>query len=76
MNDHNFVFPLKVSANRRYLVDQNEKPFLLHGDTAWSLISALNEAEVERYLENRAAKGFNALIVNLVEHHFNGPLNR
>lgn len=76
MNDRNFIFPLKISANRRYLVDQNDKPFLLHGDTAWSIITALNEAEVERYLKNRATKGFNALIINLVEHHFNGPLNR
>lgn len=76
MNDRDFVFPLKVSANRRYLVDQNDKPFLLHGDTAWSIISALNEADVQLYLENRAEKGFNALIVNLIEHHFNGPLNR
>jgi hypothetical protein len=76
MSDRNITYPLKISANRRYLVDQNDKPFLLHGDTAWSLISALDEGEVERYLQNRAAKGFNALIVNLVEHHFNGPLNR
>jgi hypothetical protein len=71
-----FAFPLKVSANRRFLVDQNDRPFLIHGDTAWSLISALDEAEVERFLANRADKGFNALIVNLIEHHFNGPLNR
>jgi hypothetical protein len=69
-------FPLKISANHRYLTDQHDQPFLVHGDTAWSIISALNEAEVEQYLANRAAKGFNALIVNLVEHHFNGPLNR
>src|SRR5215217_5113714 len=75
MNDKNVTYPLKISANHRYLTDQNDKPFLLHGDTAWSLISALNAGEVERYLQNRAEKGFNALIVNLVEHHFNGPLN-
>ncbi|MBI1881524.1 MAG: glycoside hydrolase family 140 protein [Chloroflexi bacterium] len=74
--DQSFVFPLKISANRRFLVDQNERPFLIHGDTAWSLIAALDEAEVERYLVDRAAKGFNALIVNLIEHKFNGPLNR
>jgi hypothetical protein len=75
MNDKNVAFPLKISANRRYLTDQNDTPFLLHGDTAWSLISALSVGEVERYLQNRAEKGFNALIINLVEHHFNGPLN-
>ena len=76
MSDAKVAYPLKVSTNHRYLVDQNDTPFLLHGDTAWSIISALNEAEVERYLQNRAEKGFNALIINLVEHHFNGPLTR
>jgi hypothetical protein len=69
------AYPLKVSANRRFLVDQQEQPLLVHGDTPWSLFSALNEAQVEQYLADRAAKGFNALIANLVEHRFNGPLN-
>jgi hypothetical protein len=48
----------------------------VHGDTAWSLISALDEAQVEQYLSDRAARGFNAIIVNLIEHKFNGPINR
>jgi hypothetical protein len=68
--------PLQISANRRYLVDAAGEPFLIHGDTAWSLISALEAEEVEHYLANRAAKGFNAIIVNLIEHKFNGPANR
>jgi hypothetical protein len=70
------AFPLQVSANRRYLVDQNQQPFLIHGDTAWSLITAITEAEADAYLADRAEKGFNALIVNLIEHKFNGPLTR
>jgi hypothetical protein len=70
------VFPLKVSANRRYLVDRNGRPFLVHGDTAWSLISGLSKAEAERYLEDRRRKGFNAVIVNLIEQKFKGPVNR
>lgn len=70
------MFPLKISANRRYLVDQNDQPFLVHGDAAWSLITAIDEAEAGQYLANRSAKGFNALIVNLIEHKFNGPLTR
>ena len=53
--------PLKVSSNRRYLVDQKDKPFLLHGDTAWSLITAVTEEEAERYLEDRRKKGFNTI---------------
>jgi hypothetical protein len=76
LSDEATAYPLKISANRRFLVDQNDRPFLIHGDTAWSLISALDASQVEHYLANRAAKGFNALIVNLIEHKFNGPLNR
>ncbi len=70
------AYPLKISANQRYLVDQHDHPFLVHGDTAWSLITALTKEEVREYLENRRAKGFNAIIVNLVEHKFNGPQTR
>jgi hypothetical protein len=68
--------PLQVSTNRRYLADQDGKPFLIHGDTPWSLISALTREEADLYLSNRRDKGFNAIIVNLVEHKFNGPRNR
>lgn len=70
------AYPLKASANRRYLVDQQDHPFLVHGDTAWSIITALSKEEAVEYLENRQAKGFNAIIVNLVEHKFNGPQTR
>jgi hypothetical protein len=69
-------YPLKLSSNHRYLVDQDNRPFFLNGDAAWSLLSALTKDEAARYLENRRALGFNTLIVNLVEHHFNGPANR
>jgi len=67
-------FPLSIGADHRHLVDNEGKPFLIHGDTAWSIITALTNAEAEQYLANRAAKGFNALIVNLIERKFNGPL--
>ncbi|MBS7614603.1 hypothetical protein KEJ18_02560 [Candidatus Bathyarchaeota archaeon] len=35
------IYPLKVSANKRYLVNQNNVRFLLQGDAAWSLIVEL-----------------------------------
>lgn len=70
------ALPLRISANHRYLVDQKNRPFLIHGDTAWSLISALTKNEAEHYLEDRRSKGFNAIIVNLIEHYFNGPVDR
>lgn len=63
-------FPLRVSAERRQLVGHAGKPFLVLGDTAWSLIAQLSEADIARYLDDRARRGFNAIIVNLIEHKF------
>jgi hypothetical protein len=70
-------YPLKISADGRHLLDQNNAPFLVQGDSAWSLIASLNDADTERYLENRRLKGFNTVLVNLLEHKFtdNAPKN-
>src|SRR5262249_17993157 len=38
------AFPLRTEPGRRYLVDAVGRPFLLHGDTAWSLIAQLSRA--------------------------------
>jgi Protein of unknown function (DUF4038)/Putative collagen-binding domain of a collagenase len=64
------LFPLKVSADKRFLVDQQNKPFLVVGDAAWSYIVQLDENDMELYCSNRQAKGFNSIIVNLIEHKF------
>ena len=64
------TFPLRVSANRQHLEDNTGAPFLVVGDTAWSLVAQLNETDIERYLDDRAVRGFNAIIVNLLEHKF------
>ena len=70
------IYPLRIGPTRRYLVDAQGVPYLIHGDTAWSLISGLTREEAERYLADRAARGVNSIIVNLIEHKFNGPANR
>jgi hypothetical protein len=70
------VYPIAISDDRRYFVDAKGAPFLLHGDAPWSLITGLTESEAEVYLEDRRQKGFNAILVNLIEHKFNGPANR
>jgi hypothetical protein len=70
-----FTFPLKISNDNRKLIDQNGIPFLINGDTAWSLIVTLNKEETEIYLENRRLKGFNSIIVELIENYFGGPTN-
>ena len=56
---HNVVYPLKVSANGRYLVDQNNAPFLIVGDTPQGLMSHLSEAQADYYFADRQAHGFN-----------------
>jgi len=69
-------YPVRVGPDHRHLTDQNGAPFLIHGDTPWSLIAGLTKEEAEQYLENRRKKGFNSIIVNLIEHKFRGPVNR
>jgi chitodextrinase len=69
-------FPLHVDASNRYLVDAWGNPFLLHADSAWSLIADLSDEDAEQYLEDRRKKGFNAVIVNLLEHKFSSKATR
>src|SRR5262249_13628891 len=52
---------LKVSPNGRYFIDQNDKPFFYLGDTVWLAFQRFNKDELEEYLKDRAAKGFNVI---------------
>ncbi len=58
-------FPLKVSANSRYFVDQANKPFLYQADTGWQLFNRLTLTEAREYLAMRQRQGFNAIQVQL-----------
>ena len=71
-------FPVRVSKDGRYLVDQDDKPFRIQGDSAQSLIANLTYAEADKYLTDRRARGFNAININLIEHKFavKAPANR
>jgi len=53
------VFPLRVSANHRYLVDQKNVPFLIAGDSPQGLMGRLSERDAEFYFADREAQGFN-----------------
>lgn len=46
----------------------NGKPFFYLADTAWLLFSKLTLEETKRYLETRAAQGFNVIHATLVHH--------
>ena len=60
-------FPLKESANHRYLVDRNQKPFPILGRTAWFLISQ-SEAEYKFFVEDCLKYGYNAIEMHVVDH--------
>jgi hypothetical protein len=60
------TYPVRQSANGRYLVDQNGAPFLLMGDSPQALIVNVSEADAEVYLADRSALGFNSVWVNLL----------
>ena len=72
------TFPLQRKVGRRHLVDASGRPFLLHGDTAWSLLVQLTRSEAEEYLRDRKGRGFNAVLVNLLEQKYavDRPRNR
>jgi len=60
------VFPLKASSNNRYLVDQNNTPFLMIGDSPHALIGNLSQAAAAEYFANRAQYGINTLWIDLL----------
>jgi hypothetical protein len=62
---------LKVGPSGRFLVDQAGALFFVNGDTPWSLTDNLTYDEAVRYMENRRAKGINALIVSIPDAY--GP---
>jgi chitodextrinase len=57
------AYPLKASVNGRYLVDQNNVPFLLVGDTSHGLSGKMSEADAALYFANRLTNGFNSVVI-------------
>ena len=55
------AYPLKISPSHRYLVDQNDMPFLIVGDSPQGLMSRLSEEEADSYFADRQARGFNTM---------------
>jgi len=63
------AWPLKSSANGRYLETQAGAPFLITADTGWCLVNGLTDAQVDTYLAARKAQGFNAIQFMLMAKH-------
>lgn len=62
------IYPLTVSSQTIQKADGSA--LAINGEAAWSAASQLTAAELDIYLSDRAAKGLNAIIVNLIEAHF------
>ncbi|MEO8471551.1 MAG: DUF4038 domain-containing protein [Chryseolinea sp.] len=56
-----YKFPLTVSKDHDYLVDQNGKPFFYNGDTGWKIFLKLDKKSVIEYLVDRKKKKFNVI---------------
>jgi hypothetical protein len=52
---------LKVSENHHFLVTDPGQPFFWLVDTAWELFHRCDREDAERYLDDRARKGFNVI---------------
>jgi hypothetical protein len=60
------AYPVKVSARGRYLVDQNNVPYLLTGDSTQNLTTHVSLADADKFFADRQAHGFNSDWVNLI----------
>jgi hypothetical protein len=61
------AFPLKTSADGRYLEDSSGKPFPVLGRASWMVLSLAAPA-YERYLDDTLARGFNTVEVSILNH--------
>ncbi len=61
---------LRVAPDQRHIVDGDGNPFLIQGDAAWSLIVNTTLDEAAWFLDQRQAQGFNAVLINFIEHLF------
>ncbi|MDX2038732.1 MAG: glycoside hydrolase family 140 protein [Isosphaeraceae bacterium] len=53
--------PAKISADGRFLLQGDGRPFFYLADTAWELFHRLDREEATRYLQDRASKGFTVI---------------
>lgn len=64
------AFPLHIEAGTRHIVDATGRPFLIHGDAAWSIAGQLTNAQIEQYLAARYTQGFTAVLFNAPEPYY------
>jgi hypothetical protein len=61
-----------VAPGGRYFLDQFGEPFLVRGDSPWSLLTRLSPAQARLWFDDRRRHGVNAAIVSLIGATDNG----
>ena len=50
------------------MFDAQGQPYLMVGGSPWDLIATLSDSDIDQYLADRQSRGFNTLLVELMEH--------
>jgi hypothetical protein len=61
---------LGISPSKTFIQNAQGTPFLLHGDSPWSAEVQLTTAQIDTYLNDRASRGFTAVLFEAMEHLF------
>ncbi len=61
---------LRVADSGRHLEHESGRPFFWQGDTAWEIAWKSTEEQVDAYLADRKAKGYNAVYVVAESHQY------
>lgn len=66
-----------MQSSGRYFVDSTGNKTLMIGDAAWVMAAQLSYASANMYMADRASRGFNLVIMELVDHNIadNAPNN-
>lgn len=64
------TWPLTVSGDGRRVLTAAGASWQGNGDTPWSLIVQTDATSLATYLDDRQAKGVNAVLCNLLEHQY------
>lgn len=64
------TFPVKLSADKRYLLDANNNPFPILGRTGWFSLSLPNTgtASYKTFMDDAVAKGYNSIEMHVLDH--------
>lgn len=61
-------FPLHISPNRRFLVDQAGQPFLINQAASWGLMQSLSTADATAWLDGLVERGFNTILASAISN--------